>query len=53
MSLEAELKPIGSKDDLESKNDKEDHQDQPAAAAGAGTSASKPEAVLQPIKDHI
>jgi hypothetical protein len=51
--LEPKLKPVGVKYHLAGQGDEDDHQDKPAAAAGAGCSPAKAKGVLKPIKEDI
>jgi hypothetical protein len=48
--LEANLEPVGSRDDRAGKNYKQDRQNQATAAARARTPAPKAEGVLQPVE---
>ncbi len=52
-SAPGETEPIHAKDDLAGQKDKDNQENDPAAAAAARTTASKSETRLQEIKEGI
>jgi hypothetical protein len=51
--LESQTEPISIKNNLAAECDKQEQQDQTAAAASAGCTPSKPKSILKPVEQDI